>query len=385
MKKNFNTIGPCIPEKNYMVNIDDQLSKIKQMIDQGKYFAIHRSRLFGKTTMLILLKSYLKKDYQVIFFDFQYFDDFHSNFKFIANFLSYLSNYKFEDSQYNEWLKAQYEKIINNSKNTIIDITYLFEILSKFSSLVSKPIVFLIDEVDNLLRYDLFIEFLEKLKYYYTVKLSNKYKSMIRSIVLVGVRDFDRIFSNRACERTLYVDNIQWNSEFISHVDLSLNQHNIEQMICEYKEEQHLSFEHKYIAEQIYAYTFGYPFLVSKLCEIIDSKISLDPEFGSKTQAWTQKGVLKALDLLLCSKNYLFESLNDKLERFDLLNEVIRNIVFLCVDVNYDPNNEIHNDAIMYGFLRVDENKRLKAFNRIFEIYFSHIFKSIEEIKYKEN
>lgn len=42
--KIFNTTGPCIPEKHYMVNLSSRLVQIKAMIDAGQYFVINRAR-----------------------------------------------------------------------------------------------------------------------------------------------------------------------------------------------------------------------------------------------------------------------------------------------------------------------------------------------------
>lgn len=70
MKKRFNVTGLCIPKKHYMVNLTERLAQIKEMVDDGAYFTIHRARQYGKTTLLHALESYLKTDYLVINLDF---------------------------------------------------------------------------------------------------------------------------------------------------------------------------------------------------------------------------------------------------------------------------------------------------------------------------
>ena len=72
MSRYFNTEGYCNPEEHYMVNIDHILSVIKKrFVDRGSYFIINRGRQYGKTTTLRALGEYLKKDYLVLFMDFQ--------------------------------------------------------------------------------------------------------------------------------------------------------------------------------------------------------------------------------------------------------------------------------------------------------------------------
>ena len=69
--KMFNTTGPCIPEKHYMVDLSSRLAQIKDMVDAGQYFVINRARQYGKTTTLFALKKFLKDSYVVLSLDFQ--------------------------------------------------------------------------------------------------------------------------------------------------------------------------------------------------------------------------------------------------------------------------------------------------------------------------
>ncbi len=69
--REFNTMGLCNPEMNYMVDITDRLAKIKTLIDGKKYFCINRARQYGKTTTLARLEVYLQGVYEVVSLDFQ--------------------------------------------------------------------------------------------------------------------------------------------------------------------------------------------------------------------------------------------------------------------------------------------------------------------------
>ena len=72
MTRYFNTEGICKPTEHYMVSLDERLEQMRKLyVDRGKYFVINRGRQFGKTTTLISLAEYLKKDYIAIFLDFQ--------------------------------------------------------------------------------------------------------------------------------------------------------------------------------------------------------------------------------------------------------------------------------------------------------------------------
>ncbi len=73
--KRFKTTGLCNPVKDYMVDITEQLEKIKAMVDYGDYFTINKARQFGKTTTINALKKALENDYYVIDWDFQNIDN----------------------------------------------------------------------------------------------------------------------------------------------------------------------------------------------------------------------------------------------------------------------------------------------------------------------
>ncbi|MGL4911833.1 MAG: hypothetical protein ACRC3Y_05300 [Romboutsia sp.] len=70
-QKRFNTTGLCIPNKHYMVNIDNKLKSIIKLVQKECYFVINRPRQYGKTTTLNRLEQILKSRYQVISLDFE--------------------------------------------------------------------------------------------------------------------------------------------------------------------------------------------------------------------------------------------------------------------------------------------------------------------------
>ena len=71
MSKVFNVTGACVPWKHYMADMTGRVREIRKMVDAGEYFTINRARQYGKTTTLMALDRGLKKDYLVIWLDFQ--------------------------------------------------------------------------------------------------------------------------------------------------------------------------------------------------------------------------------------------------------------------------------------------------------------------------
>ena len=95
MAKFFNVTAVCKPEKNYMVDLSGRLKSIKQLVDDGKYFSIIKARQYGKTTILRALANYLRKDYIVVFMDFQTFgsEEFANENIFSLAFATSFDNY----------------------------------------------------------------------------------------------------------------------------------------------------------------------------------------------------------------------------------------------------------------------------------------------------
>ena len=52
MEKYFNTAGPCIPAKHYMLPALDRLPEVRRLVSMERYFVIHAPRQTGKTTAL---------------------------------------------------------------------------------------------------------------------------------------------------------------------------------------------------------------------------------------------------------------------------------------------------------------------------------------------
>jgi hypothetical protein len=55
----FNTAGPCVPERHYMVPPVARLPEARRLIEQGQYFVVHAPRQTGKTTMMLALAKEL--------------------------------------------------------------------------------------------------------------------------------------------------------------------------------------------------------------------------------------------------------------------------------------------------------------------------------------
>jgi len=97
MGRKFNVTGTCIPEKHYMVNIDNKLNRIMQLVEAEEYFIINRPRQYGKTTALYLLNKNLmgKEEYLPIKISFEAIDSesYNEVKSFLNSIMTQIRNY----------------------------------------------------------------------------------------------------------------------------------------------------------------------------------------------------------------------------------------------------------------------------------------------------
>lgn len=84
---------------------------------------------------------------------------------------------------------------------------------------------------------------------------------------------------------------------------MSFSKQEIAGMLQEYERDYETGMDVDGIAGLLYDYTSGYPYLVSRLCMLIDEKVSKSECFGGRRNAWTRDGFLEAERMLLMEKN----------------------------------------------------------------------------------
>lgn len=381
MPKTFNTTAVCIPEQHYMVNIDKRLNEIKKLIDNGKYFTINRARQYGKTTTLIALKHFLEKEYYVVLIDFQSFGsaDFESENVFALSFAySFLRFFKKTKPSMTKELRDILEELrsIIEKRTPYFSLKPLFEKLSDICEICDKPIVLMIDEVDCASNNQIFIDFLSQLRAQYINRFQ---QGAFQSVILASVYDIKNLKLKIRPENE-HKYNSPWNIAADFKIDMSFSKEEIAGMLKEYEHDYSTGMDIPLMSELLYNYTSGYPFLVSRLCQIIDEDVSTQKEFHSKKSAWTQPGFLEALRIILSEKNTLFESLSDKLYSYPILNKMLQSLLFTGKAITYNYYENAVNIASMFGFIK-NQHGILVIANRIFETWLYNFYLSTDEMQ----
>lgn len=363
--KRFNTTGKCIADRHYMVPIDRQVEYAARMVEDNLYFCINRGRQYGKTTTLSFLRSYLQvKGYVVFSISFESLPD--SAFESLETLLAAtvdmmgypikwkgIPNLKDSASQMLDKLYEQHCKSLE---------------LSAFRGLVvrlcsSHRCVLVIDEVDAAGNYPEFIKFLGVLR---DMFLNRDEMPTFQSVILAGVYDIKNLkLKMRPEEQHQY--NSPWNIAAPFDTDMSLHADGIATMLADYANEHEITFDCQAVAQLIYDYTSGYPFLVSRLCQIIDEK----------QQTWNKEGVLAAVNSLLKESNTLFDDLTKKLTQFPEMAAMLKAILYNGERVPFNYYDKYINLAAMFNF--ICEYKGAVAVScRIFETWLYNYFASKE-------
>ena len=340
--KTFNTTGKCIPSLHYMVDISHQVEAAAQLVRGGNYFCINRGRQFGKTTTLSVLKNKLDNEgYSVFSLSFEGLDD--EVFSSLSRLL-YVSMYMMQSCV--EWgnvhnLSEESAAVLREFKDS--DSGELSSM--KYSKLIgtlcmtSKVVVF-IDEVDYAGNHQEFVQFLGLLRENF---LNRDNRPAYQSVVLAGVYDVKnlKLKLRPDCQHQY---NSPWNIAVPFDTDMCLPAQGIADMLSEYMSDHKLQFDNISVARMIFDYTSGYPFLVSRICQIIDTC----------NYSWDKDGVLRATHDLLVERNTLFDDMVKKLTEYPQLKDLLKAILFEGKKRSFYTDEKYLQIGVMFNFIKND-------------------------------
>lgn len=359
MRKEFNITGSCNPQRHYMVNSEKRFGAVERMIDAGDYFTINRARQYGKTTTLDMIWRRLSERYIVLPLSFEGlgYSAFMSEEAFVGTFAKMvarnLNSLLQDDILLSLWANIS-AKSLDDLALTITD----------FCRKAPKPVVMTIDEVDKSSDNQLFLDFLGMLRNKYLERNRQGMDYTFHSVILAGVYDVKNLklkIRHEAEKRY----NSPWNIAADFKVDMTFHPEEIAQMLTDYEHEVHTGMDIRAVSEDIYKYTYGYPFLVSKLCKVIDEELGQD---------WTVEGVQNATKQTILEKNTLFTSMTKNLENYPELKRFIYAISINGDTVTYDANNPVMDFASMFSIIKCDEYRKVRIHNIIFEEVLNNYF-----------
>ena len=246
------------------------------------------------------------------------------------------------------------------------DLDDLFEVLSKWCA--ERRIVLIIDEVDSATNFQVFMDFLAHLRDGY-LRRETKGAAAFHSVILAGVTDVKNLKRKLRPEEA-HKFNSPWNIAADFNVDMSFSASDISGMLSTYEADHHTGMDVDEVAQTIHDYTSGYPFLVSRICQLLDADAVLP---------WNTDGISEIVRRILMEKNTLFDSLMGKVQDNDKLRAILWKILFAGETVSYNPDETSISDAEMYGLV-YNNHGTVKVSNRIFETRIYNFFLSQKEL-----
>ncbi len=358
--REFNVTGLCIPGKHYMVDISEKVRQIVAMVEKGQYFTINRARQYGKTTTIRQLeKVLLEKGYQVARISFEGVGD--TPFENEENFCQNLIN---QISRAIKRTNPEYAKAwVNNAVKTFGELDIFLNDVCK-----DKKVVLIIDETDKTSNNLVFLRFAGMLRDKYLDRDSGD-SLTFQSVILAGVYDIKNLKMKMVLAGAHQLKdgekriNSPWNIAANFKVDMSFSAPEIATMLNEYEKDHQIGMDTEAVSKEIRAYTHGYPYLVSRICQIIDEDLDKN---------WTVQGVQKAVRVILYEKNLLFDDLGKNLESDEDFYKLLYDIAINGESYNYYMTSPAMDWGIMFGILR-KQNEQIVIDNLIFEtIIYNH-------------
>ena len=354
--REFNSTGLCVPERHYMVDISDRVAQIRVMVERGDYFCINRARQYGKTTTLAALRRALAGDFEVVSLDFQALG--HASFAtegaFVSSFCRIVLD-RWDAPPVPSPAREELQALARDRSGAAL-LDDLFGALRGWLLASTRPVVLIIDEVDSATNNQVFLDFLAQLRLQYLSREENPAYPAFRSVILAGVTDVRHLKAKIRPEDQAKV-NSPWNIAADFRVEMGFSRADVEGMLSGFEADHATGMDVCAVAAELVDWTGGYPFLVSRLCQLVDER----------GLTWDAAGVDAAVRLLLADGNVsLFESLTGKLEAYPELKERLRDMLMRGRDVDFSPYDETQNQLRMYGFTTVRANKTVLA-NRVFE------------------
>jgi hypothetical protein len=232
-----------------------------------------------------------------------------------------------------------------------------------------RKIVLLIDEVDRTSDNRVFLHFIGMLRNKYLQRADERVNTF-HSVILAGVYDIQNIKlklinEGAYAESSGRMYNSPWNIAANFDVDMSFNPAEIATMLHEYEADHQTGMDIGLISEEIYKYTSGYPFLVSRICKCIDEEM--------ENKDWTVAGVQRAISVLLMEKNTLFDDLAKNLENDKGVYDFLYALLIIGERKAFTIDVPVIEWCSMFGYISERDGSAVIS-NKIFEIRMSNYF-----------
>jgi len=338
-RRTFVTGGPVVPEENYFVKREKELTDFLQRVEQGKYIVIFAPRQTGKTTFFYQAINELQKepDYIPVALNFEIYSEldpevFYQDVgeRIIFRLKTRLQALDVEDKNtINDWL----------DKQEITDYLTFDKFFRKFHAILPKKVFLIIDEFDGIPQKAL-RGFLHTLRQIYQEKKLNQTHNYIHSVGIVGVKSIAQL----DFDHTISPFNIQ--DQF------ALSNFTVEQvyeLFGQYTEETGQAFISELISA-VHEKTAGQPFLVNRLGQILTEELEID-----QGEDISIKHFQEAYAKLLQDENTHFDTLVKNIRLEPEFKKILIDIIAGHKERHFNRRDENINSLVTFGVVKEKE------------------------------
>jgi len=343
MERFFNTTGPCVPGKHYMLPAATRCAEVFGLFRREQYFVIHAARQTGKTTLLVALAKELNAgaDYQALYCSLESVQGMNEPERgipaIVATLRSAVEVYRLPDT------------FAEGSVNTCVK-----DGLSRLCAALDRPLILLFDEVDCLSNGTL-ITFLRQLRDGY---VNRPVAPFPNSCALVGMRNIRDYKANLRSDR----DTLGSASPFnIAAKALTLNnftEAEVGELYGQHTADTGQAFPPESVARAYY-WSQGQPWLVNALAhEVVDELLAGDASRPVEAAHFDE-----AAERLIQRRDTHIDSLIERL-REERVRRVVEPVL-TGADRAFDLMGDDCRFVLDLGLLRSDSG-RLEAANPIY-------------------
>lgn len=323
MPRFFNTAGPCLPDRHYMIPPERRLVEARKLVERGLFFVLHAPRQTGKTTLLNTLARALNQEglFTALVTSVEHL----RRLTDIREGNLSLMHRLYEDSRD---LLPPAEQAPEPSRFSADPPSALHAFLRAWAAASTKPLVLFLDEIDCLPE-DLLLSVLGQLRMGYTARPA----PFLHSLALVGLRDVRDYRVRLRPERDSMGTASPFNVKSDSLTLPSFTRDEVAELYAQHTAETGQVFEPA-AADVAFEQTQGQPWLVNALARQITEKEVPDPALPV-----TAAHVDAAREALILRRDTHLDALTDKLHE-----ERVRRVIEPILAGTTMPMDMYHDD-----------------------------------------
>jgi len=295
-----------------MIEASSRLQGVEQLIDMKQYFVVHAARQSGKTTYLKDLTQRLNETgkYYAIYCSMESLDKIEDAEKGIPQIISCISDALF-------YAKVPKCEEFAKTANFFFFATVLNSSLSRYCSVLDKPLIILFDETDCL-KEDTLISFLRQMRMGYNSRSTIPF---VHSVALVGMRNIRDYKAKVRPESESLGSASPFNIVTETFTLKNFTKEEITTLYLQHTEDTGQIFEEEAI-DMVYEQTQGQPWLVNAIVrEVIVKMLQSD-----YTQPVTSPLVNEAIQTIILRRDTHIDSLLERLKE-DRVRKIIEPVI----------------------------------------------------------